>query len=402
MKKGMILIVLLIYVSFSYAEVLDVDDVSDSEDQLRAGPVIKKFIYAGNSVVASVKDSNIEYYHQDRLSNRITTDSSGNKDKESKSLPFGQNVLNSGVDYPFTGKEEDESSLYYFGARYYDDNLGRWISVDPVATEPPYQYVSNNPMNAIDPDGTSQFDMRRYNLGDNHIDVGSYENNNAGNVLFFNMHDNENVAVAAGRHYVNTYGGRMIDVRGNSQRYQSVTTGSQTTQFDPNRIFTDAGRSSQAGGNSVVAGVLQSFASALIEDYNLDYVDYLVALHNTVNYNINMYGSDGRYAADASGVYINPSRDPHNFFFVTDKNAFDFFSGAGHNVVLQNPHIARDDGSLSYWAAQNGVNYINIEAQHMANGDHLAQQIEMLDVLHSFTISQKMELASLDKIRRHQ
>jgi len=53
----------------------------------------------------------------------LTTDSSGNLDKEFKSLPFGQKVLNSGVDYAFTGKEEDESSLYYFGARYYDDNL---------------------------------------------------------------------------------------------------------------------------------------------------------------------------------------------------------------------------------------------------------------------------------------
>ena len=47
----------------------------------------------------------------------------------------------------------DSSGLHYFGARYYDSNLGRFFSVDPVASEPAYQYVSNNPMNFVDPSG---------------------------------------------------------------------------------------------------------------------------------------------------------------------------------------------------------------------------------------------------------
>lgn len=45
----------------------------------------------------------------------------------------------------------------YFGARYYDSDLGRWLSVDPLADKypgwSPYNYVMGNPLNSIDPDG---------------------------------------------------------------------------------------------------------------------------------------------------------------------------------------------------------------------------------------------------------
>ena len=45
----------------------------------------------------------------------------------------------------------------YFGARYYDPWLGRWLVVDPRADAypslSPYVYVANNPLNATDPDG---------------------------------------------------------------------------------------------------------------------------------------------------------------------------------------------------------------------------------------------------------
>jgi len=150
------LILLVVSMPISYAKVVEVPsvgEVQDSGDQFRDEFGTKKFVYAGTSTVASIEDSGIKYYHRGRLSNRITTDSSGSKDKEFKSLPFGQKVANSGVDYPFTGKEEDESGLYYFGARYYDDNLGRFSGVDPVKENHAYNYVRNNPMNYVDPDG---------------------------------------------------------------------------------------------------------------------------------------------------------------------------------------------------------------------------------------------------------
>ncbi|MEW6621269.1 MAG: RHS repeat-associated core domain-containing protein, partial [bacterium] len=55
----------------------------------------------------------------------------------------------------FTGKELDDSGLFYFGARYYDPALGRFISPDPVdiVGSNPYVYCYNNPLVYVDPNG---------------------------------------------------------------------------------------------------------------------------------------------------------------------------------------------------------------------------------------------------------
>jgi RHS repeat-associated protein len=80
-------------------------------------------------------------------------------------LPFGERIQGEGdrVTYGFTGKEEDEESgLSYFGARYYDASIGRWMSKDPEFVNFPgrpgpnfnlYAYGGNNPIKFIDRDG---------------------------------------------------------------------------------------------------------------------------------------------------------------------------------------------------------------------------------------------------------
>jgi|APSaa5957512622_1039677.scaffolds.fasta_scaffold38599_1 RHS repeat-associated protein len=161
MKREVILLLFLVVcMPISYAEVIDIPGITKGEGAEPDVPLdesgVKKFVYAGNNIVASVEDSNVKYYHKAVLSNSLTTKTDGGIDSEFKSLPFGQKIANSGVDYPFTGKEEDESGLYYFGARYYDDNLGRFTVVDPVKENQPYAYVKNNPMNYVDPTGMEE------------------------------------------------------------------------------------------------------------------------------------------------------------------------------------------------------------------------------------------------------
>ena len=60
--------------------------------------------------------------------------------------------------YRYTGKERDEESgLYYHGARYYIPWLCRWTACDPLedkyAVMSPYNYCLNNPVTNIDSDG---------------------------------------------------------------------------------------------------------------------------------------------------------------------------------------------------------------------------------------------------------
>jgi RHS repeat-associated protein len=59
--------------------------------------------------------------------------------------------------YRYTGKERDEESgLYYHGARYYAPWLGRWMSCDPIGIQDAdnlYQYSGNRPVGSNDPTG---------------------------------------------------------------------------------------------------------------------------------------------------------------------------------------------------------------------------------------------------------
>lgn len=67
-----------------------------------------------------------------------------------------------------SGGKKNVTGLYYFGKRYYrseaeirhltdDPNIGRWLSVDPMADKypslSPYVYCANNPLKYVDPSG---------------------------------------------------------------------------------------------------------------------------------------------------------------------------------------------------------------------------------------------------------
>ena len=68
--------------------------------------------------------------------------------------------------YRFAAAErDDESGLYYMGARYYIPWLARWCAVDPLeskyAPQSSYVYCSNNPIKKIDPSGMGEEDNNR-------------------------------------------------------------------------------------------------------------------------------------------------------------------------------------------------------------------------------------------------
>ncbi|MDX8341797.1 RHS repeat-associated core domain-containing protein, partial [Draconibacterium sp. IB214405] len=115
-----------------------------------------------------------EYNLKDHLGNvRAVIDDAGVLVQERHYYPFGMEMssLSSGSStnkYQYNGKElENDFDLGYYdyGARFYDPQLGRWHSVDPMADAEhnfsfsPYNYVVNNPMIFIDPNGEDWYDV---------------------------------------------------------------------------------------------------------------------------------------------------------------------------------------------------------------------------------------------------
>jgi RHS repeat-associated protein len=108
------------------------------------------------------QETNIFFYHTEHLgSTRLVTDDSKNIVAAATYHPFGESSTEEGSeDYLFTGKEKDATGLYYYGARYYDPDLGRFVTRDPLVgrriapqTLNRYTYCLNNPMKYVDPDG---------------------------------------------------------------------------------------------------------------------------------------------------------------------------------------------------------------------------------------------------------
>ncbi|MEK6861148.1 MAG: RHS repeat-associated core domain-containing protein, partial [Nanoarchaeota archaeon] len=120
----------------------------------------KTYIF-GNNLIASNNNNELTYYHQDYLSsNSLETDLNGNKVKEINYEPYGSVISEQSNDkISFTGKELDNSGLQYFGARYYNPEIGRFTQADTILNpvQGNYHYANNNPLKYVDRDGKIAF-----------------------------------------------------------------------------------------------------------------------------------------------------------------------------------------------------------------------------------------------------
>src|SRR5579859_6561934 len=132
-----------------------------------SGNLTDEYVFFDGERVARKSTNGVFYYFSDHLKTAsVITDSLGNIKSESDFYPWGgelQFVNNDTNHYKFTGKERDtETNLDYFGARYYSNGLGRWISADLPFTDQHlqnpqswnlYMYAANRPASLIDTDG---------------------------------------------------------------------------------------------------------------------------------------------------------------------------------------------------------------------------------------------------------
>jgi RHS repeat-associated protein len=145
---------------------------------VRNGAITTEHVFVGETRIVSVVaapsvPTQTYYYLSDHLqSTEYVTDASGAVVEHEESFPFGESWISElttseRVPYLFTGKELDQDTgLYYFGARYYDPRTALWVSPDPIlgrylsnegAFVPInfalYSYSWNSPVQLRDPDG---------------------------------------------------------------------------------------------------------------------------------------------------------------------------------------------------------------------------------------------------------
>ena len=104
------------------------------------------------------------FYHSDHLgSTSYITDDHANITQYDAYLPYGELLVDEhssseDMPYKFNGKElDEETGLYYYGARYMDPKISMWLGVDPLTEKyisvSGYVYCIGNPIRFVDPNG---------------------------------------------------------------------------------------------------------------------------------------------------------------------------------------------------------------------------------------------------------
>jgi len=162
------------------------------------------FVYAETNGTEKVY-----YFLNDHLGNvDVVLDEEGNVVERADYLPYGNDRLRLDADgdgkdnddHKFTGKEkDDETGLMFYGARYYDSAIGRFVSYDPMLLDEgskpltanlqnpqalnPYTYALNNPVRYTDETGEYQKDVH-YDLTLFLSLVAGFNEDQAGTIAF--------------------------------------------------------------------------------------------------------------------------------------------------------------------------------------------------------------------------
>ncbi|MCI0397129.1 MAG: DUF6531 domain-containing protein [Chloroflexi bacterium] len=134
------------------------------EERDGTGNLLVRYEY-GNDLLSQAQGGNSTYYHYDALgSTRLLSDDSGSIANAYTYAAYGRLLNATGTtanNYLFTGEQYDAfTGLYYLRTRYYQPDLGRFLTMDGFAGDPftpqslhKYGYAHNNPVNFTDPSG---------------------------------------------------------------------------------------------------------------------------------------------------------------------------------------------------------------------------------------------------------
>jgi RHS repeat-associated protein len=174
--RGALFIVHRRYINYKY------DALGRRVERSTSDGEVEKFVYDGQDVLEDLNangevirtylngpgiddkirqtDENGDlYFTSDHLGSTATlTDGNGDELENISYDSFGKSEGSGLTRYTYTGREFDaDTGLYYYRARWYDPQIGRFISEDPIGFEGGdinfFTYVANNPVNDSDPSG---------------------------------------------------------------------------------------------------------------------------------------------------------------------------------------------------------------------------------------------------------
>jgi hypothetical protein len=201
------------------------------------------------------------------------------------------------------------------------------------------------------------------------------------NINFIAIHDNEDTGVKAAFEYIRLYGGTIIDSQYGGLRNFKLVHNEEEFQIDPNGIYTTTGITKGLEkynrAEPAVVKMMGESANTILKLYSSEKPSYIFALHNNGDggYGIPSYLKGYELAQFADSLHINFQMDPDDLILVTDTALFNGLKKENVNVVLQSKN-APDDGSLSFYAMQQDIPYINVEVQH----GHLEEHYRLIEV----------------------
>jgi RHS repeat-associated protein len=133
------------------------------EEADSSGNVLARYAQ-GNEIdepLSELRGSTASYYQQDGINSVSSLSSSGGVLANTYVYDaFGKLTASTGSltnPFQYTGRELDpETGIYEYRARYYDQNVGKFLNEDPIEFTGGlnfYRYASNNPISLVDPMG---------------------------------------------------------------------------------------------------------------------------------------------------------------------------------------------------------------------------------------------------------
>ena len=306
------------------------------------------------------------YIHDHLGSTSMVLDADGNISQSVTYIPYGEIFLEErngswNSPYLFNSKElDEETGLYYYGARYLNPTNGIWLSVDPLWEKyvgmSPYNYCAGNPVKLVDPDGrkiealseesqTKSIEYIDNELGENH---GFCFNNN-GELKYiknnsFKNYNKDQKALFKGLKRLVKDKNRIINVEITNDKKKNlfnidIKRGDELlTDEDGRIVYDNNGLPKLTGTLSVVATEtidIRNYGGAFLysneaDGSNTAYVKINTALLGKVR------GENGNlFKQSESSVFFHEILD-HGLDFLKNGNTFNTSGNSANNVKYQN------------------------------------------------------------------